>query len=55
VQAEGRGPSIWDVYTHRATEITVSNDTGDVGDNQYYLYKQGSAPLSVNRQLLIGM
>lgn len=47
VQAEGRGPSIWDVYTHRATEITVSNDTGDVGDNQYYLYKQGpSLPLS---------
>jgi beta-glucosidase/6-phospho-beta-glucosidase/beta-galactosidase len=41
VQAEGRGPSIWDVYTHRATYITVSNDTGDVGDNQYYLYKQG--------------
>ena len=41
VQAEGRGPSIWDVFTHRSTEITVSNDTGDVGDNQYYLYKQG--------------
>lgn len=38
---EGRGPSIWDVFTHRATETTVSNDTGDVGDNQYYLYKQG--------------
>jgi len=41
VQAEGRGPSIWDVFTHRATEITVGNDTGDVEDNQYYLYKQG--------------
>lgn len=56
VQAEGRGPSIWDVYTHRATEITVSNDTGDVGDNQYYLYKQGqslllSSHLATNQQI----
>lgn len=42
-QAEGRGPSIWDVLTHRATYLTISNDTGDVGDNQYYLYKQGEA------------
>lgn len=41
VQAEGRGPSIWDVITHRATYLTTANDTGDVGDNQYYLYKQG--------------
>lgn len=38
---EGRGPTVWDVFTHRATEITVGNETGDVGDNQYYLYKQG--------------
>jgi hypothetical protein len=41
-KAEGRGPSVWDVFTHNAAaKITVSNDTGDVGDNQYYLYKQG--------------
>ena len=40
-QAEGRGPSIWDVFTHRATYLTLTNDTGDVGDNHYYLYKQG--------------
>jgi beta-glucosidase/6-phospho-beta-glucosidase/beta-galactosidase len=40
-QAEGRGPSIWDVLTHRAAGYTLFNDTGDVGDNEYYLYKQG--------------
>jgi hypothetical protein len=38
---EGRGPSIWDVLTHRVIGYTVSNDTGDIADNQYYLYKQG--------------
>lgn len=46
VADEGRGPSIWDIYTHRATEITVSNDTGDVGDNQYYMYKQDIARIA---------
>lgn len=40
-QAEGRGPSIWDAFTHRSTSITVSNDTADVTGNHYYLYKQG--------------
>lgn len=46
VADEGRGPSNWDVYTHRSTEITVSNETGDIGDNQYYLYKQGKSCFS---------
>jgi len=40
-KAEGRGPSIWDVLTHRAVGYTVANQTGDVANNQYYLYKQG--------------
>jgi hypothetical protein len=40
-KAEGRGPSIWDVLLHRVTGYTVANQTGDVADNQYYLYKQG--------------
>lgn len=44
-QDEGRGPSIWDVLTHRTT-ITLTNDTGDVGCNQYYLYKQGQSEYS---------
>jgi len=41
VKAEGRGPSIWDVLLHRVTGYTVANQTGDIADNQYYLYKQG--------------
>ncbi|KAH8821859.1 glycoside hydrolase family 1 protein [Xylogone sp. PMI_703] len=43
---EGRGPSVWDVFTHRSTEITIGNETGDVGDNQYYLYKQDIARIA---------
>ncbi len=39
---EGRGPSIWDVLTHRVTGYTVANQTGDIADDQYYLYKQGT-------------
>ncbi|KAK4995690.1 hypothetical protein LTR60_007890, partial [Cryomyces antarcticus] len=34
---EGRGPSIWDVLTHRVTNFIAHNDTGDIADNQYYL------------------
>jgi beta-glucosidase/6-phospho-beta-glucosidase/beta-galactosidase len=41
VKAEGRGPSIWDVLTHRVPNYVVTNDTGDVADNNYYYYKQG--------------
>jgi len=44
VNAEGRGPSIWDVLTHRAVGYTIANQTGDIADNQYYLYKQGQQP-----------
>jgi hypothetical protein len=40
-KAEGRGPSIWDVLLHRVTGYSTANQTGDVADNQYYLYKQG--------------
>ncbi|KAL3427932.1 beta-glucosidase [Phlyctema vagabunda] len=46
MQAEGRGPSNWDIYTHRSTEITAGNDTGDVGCNEYYLYKQDIARIA---------
>jgi beta-glucosidase len=41
VKAEGRGPSIWDALLHRVEGYTVANQTGDITDNQYYLYKQG--------------
>ncbi|ESZ93546.1 glycoside hydrolase family 1 protein [Sclerotinia borealis F-4128] len=47
VADEGRGPSVWDVFTHNAAaKITLFNDTGDVGDNQYYLYKQDIARIA---------
>jgi beta-glucosidase len=41
VKAEGRGPSIWDALLHRVTGYSVANQTGDIADNQYFLYKQG--------------
>jgi hypothetical protein len=50
-QAEGRGPSIWDVFTHRATHLTLTNDTGDVADNHYYMYKQGKSPDRIIKNL----
>ena len=46
VRDEGRGPSIWDVLTHRVTNYVVTNDTGDIADNQYYLYKQDIARIA---------
>lgn len=46
VQDEGRGPSTWDVITHRVTDAIVGNATGDVADNNYYLYKQGMPHIS---------
>jgi len=39
--SEGKGPSIWDVLLKRAVGYTVSNDTAEVANNQYYTYKQG--------------
>ena len=41
VKAEGRGPSIWDVLLHRVVGYSAANQTGDIADNEYYLYKQG--------------
>ncbi|KAK0108228.1 hypothetical protein ONS95_003048 [Cadophora gregata] len=43
---EGRGPSIWDVLLHRVTGYSVANQTGDVADNQYFLYKQDIARIA---------
>ncbi|KAH8804481.1 glycoside hydrolase superfamily [Xylogone sp. PMI_703] len=43
VKAEGRGPSIWDVLLHQVPGFTVANQTGDIADNHYYLYKQDIA------------
>ncbi|KAF2672260.1 glycoside hydrolase [Microthyrium microscopicum] len=46
VKDEGRGPSVWDVLTHRVTGYTVANQTGDIADNHYYLYKQDIARIA---------
>lgn len=40
-KADGKGPSTWDVNMHRVPEFASDNSTGDITDNNYYLYKQG--------------
>ncbi|KAF2183675.1 glycoside hydrolase family 1 protein [Zopfia rhizophila CBS 207.26] len=46
VKAEGRGPSVWDVLTHRVTNYVRTNDTGDIADNNYYQYKEDIARIA---------
>ncbi|KAF2143393.1 glycoside hydrolase family 1 protein [Aplosporella prunicola CBS 121167] len=46
VKDEGRGPSIWDVFSHRVNGYVVTNDTGDITNNEYYMYKQDIARLA---------
>ena len=46
VKDEGRGPSIWDVLTHRVPNYVTTNETGDISDNEYYLYKQDIARIA---------
>ncbi len=38
-QADGRGPSLWDTFSHTPGK-TYHGDTGDVSDDSYHLYKQ---------------
>jgi beta-glucosidase len=38
-QADGRGPSIWDTFSHTPGK-THNGDTGDVADDSYHLYKE---------------
>jgi beta-glucosidase/6-phospho-beta-glucosidase/beta-galactosidase len=45
-QDEGRGPSIWDALLHRVVGYSTANQTGDIADNQYYLYKQDIARIA---------
>lgn len=42
---EGKGPSIWDLLSHRVTNYIADNTTGDVVGSHYYLYKQDFARL----------
>jgi len=41
----GRGPSIWDLLTHRVPGLVADDTTGDVLGQHYYLYKQDFARL----------
>ncbi len=42
----GRGPSVWDVLSHRATDFVVNNHTADVTNNNYYMYKDDIARIA---------
>jgi len=37
---EGRGPTIWDLLTHRVPGWVADGTTGDVADLFYYMYPQ---------------
>lgn len=39
-RAEGKGPSIWDLLSHRVPNFVRDNTTGDVVGSHYWLYKQ---------------
>jgi beta-glucosidase len=39
VHADGRGPSIWDTFSHSPGK-THNGDTGDVADDHYHRYKE---------------
>jgi len=41
-QEDGRGPSIWDTFSHTPGK-TANGDTGDVADDYYHRYKQDIA------------
>jgi beta-glucosidase/6-phospho-beta-glucosidase/beta-galactosidase len=43
---EGKGPSIWDLLSHRVPGLIADNSTGDVVGSHYWLYKQDYARLS---------
>src|ERR1043166_1958564 len=38
VKEDGRGPSIWDTFSHTPGKVN-SNSTGDVANDHYHLYK----------------
>jgi beta-glucosidase/6-phospho-beta-glucosidase/beta-galactosidase len=38
--ADGKGPSIWDLLAHRVPNFVTDNTTGDVVAEHYYLYPQ---------------
>lgn len=43
---EGRGPSTWDVLSHRVPNFIADNNTADITDNNYYMYKEDIARIA---------
>src|SRR3954468_6387962 len=39
VNEDGRGPSIWDTFSHTPGKV-VNNSTGDIADDHYHRYKE---------------
>jgi len=39
VHADGRKPTVWDIFSHNSGK-TYHNETGDVADDSYHLYKE---------------
>jgi beta-glucosidase len=44
VNEDGRGPSIWDIFSHTPGAVT-NGDTGDVADDSYHRYREDVALL----------
>ncbi|ANB11383.1 beta-glucosidase [Sugiyamaella lignohabitans] len=40
VDADGRGPSVWDNVAHKVPGFLKKNETFDIANNHYYMYKQ---------------
>ncbi|XP_024020309.1 beta-glucosidase 12-like [Morus notabilis] len=40
VKEGGRGPSIWDIYTHKYPERIENGSNGDVANDEYHRYKE---------------
>src|SRR4029453_1704720 len=45
VRGGGRGPSIWDTFSHRPGAV-AGGDTGDVADDHYHRYREDVALLA---------
>jgi beta-glucosidase len=43
--ADGKGPSVWDLIPHRWVNSISDNTTADIGPNSYYYYKVDNARL----------
>lgn len=37
---DGRGPTIWDSYTHDHPEYIIDGSNGDVGPDSYHYYEE---------------